>query len=76
MPRDFSSFEGPVGLECRMGHDVEKLTSHDNPCRFAEIVQYDCHVEKNTSGILEAHCFPIPRIFKLQVQITRVTISY
>lgn len=59
-----------------MGHDVENPTSHGTPCRFAEIVQYNCHVEKNSSGTLEAHCFPIPRIFKLQVQVTRATVSY
>jgi len=75
--RDFSSFYGlSVGLQAHMGHDVEKRTSQNTPCRFAELVQYDCHLERNSSGIPEAHCFPIPRIFKLQVQATWATISY
>jgi len=75
--RDFNPFYGLlVGLQAHMGHDVEKPTSQDTLCRFAELVQYDCNLERNSSGILEAHCFPIPRIFKLQVQVTRATISY
>lgn len=58
-----------------MSHDAEKPTGHNTPCRFAEIVQYCCRVEKNSSGAPEAHCSPIPRIFKLCHGLAAVEIT-
>ncbi|KAI0685763.1 hypothetical protein BC835DRAFT_1289481 [Cytidiella melzeri] len=45
-------------------------------CRIAEIVQYDCDQETESSGRPRFRCWPVPRIFRLcpgrpAVEITR-----
>jgi hypothetical protein len=37
----------------------------EKKCRIAEIVQYTCDLKKLPNGRPEAHCFPIPRIFRM-----------
>ncbi|KAI0797225.1 hypothetical protein BC629DRAFT_1286002 [Irpex lacteus] len=52
-------------------------TSPPKPkCRLAEIVQFDCDQETDSSGTPRFHCWPVPRIFRLcpgrpAIEITR-----
>ena len=46
------------------------MTDDQEKCRLAEIVQFDCQAEPDE----KVHCYPIPRIFRMQV--SSVSLNY
>jgi hypothetical protein len=39
----------------------------ENPCQIMELLQYSCEQQVDASGRPQTHCFPMPRIFRMQV---------
>jgi hypothetical protein len=40
----------------------------DAPCRLVEVPQYSCVLKKNSKGMAEVKCLPLPRVFWSSVE--------